>query len=107
MFNLKHISLAAAVILASSTAYAEDMVFALHNNSDFVITEIYASPNNVSGWEEDILGADVLGSGETVNITIADGRRACEYDLRIVFDDGDSIEDRTDLCDTASYTVTN
>lgn len=107
MFNLKYMSIAAAAFLASSVAHADDLVFKFHNKSDFVVTELYASPSNVSGWEEDILGADVLGSGETVNVTIADGRRACEYDLRIVFDDGDAVEDRTDLCDTASYTVNN
>jgi hypothetical protein len=97
----------AALALMPTAAFADDLVFKLINKSDYVVTELYASPSNVKNWEEDILGTDVLGSGETVNVTIADGRRACEYDLRIVFDDGDAIEDTTDLCDTGTYTVTN
>ncbi len=107
MFSFKFMPLAAAVALVTSPAVAGDLKFDLINKSDYVITELYASPNNVRSWEEDILGTSVLGSGETVEVTIADGRRACNYDLRIVFDDGDVLEDTTDLCDTASYTVTN
>lgn len=104
---LRYLPALAALATLPTSAMAEDMVFKLINKSSFVITELYASPSNVKSWEEDILGTDVLGSGETVNVTIADGRRACEYDLRIVFDDGDAIEDTTDLCETASYTVTD
>ncbi|SFJ64439.1 hypothetical protein [Aerobium aerolatum] len=107
MFNFKNIFIAAAALSFSTAAYADDLVFKFINKSDFVVTELYTSPSNVSEWEEDILGRDVLGSGESVNVTIADGRRACEYDLRIVFDDGDVLEDTTDLCETASYTVSN
>ena len=97
---LRYLPALAALAILPTSAMAEDMVFKLINKSSFVITELYASPSNVKSWEEDILGTDVLGSGETV-------RRACEYDLRIVFDDGDAIEDTTDLCETASYTVTD
>lgn len=107
MFNFKHIIVAVAALTFSTAAHADNLVFKFINKSDFVVTELYASPSNVSEWEEDILDLDVLGSGESVNVTIADGRRACEYDLRIVFDDGDVLEDTTDLCETASYTVSN
>lgn len=107
MFNFKYLFAAAAALSISTAAHADKLVFKFINKSDFVVTELYASPNNVSDWEEDILGRDVLGSGESVNVTIADGRRACKYDLRIVFDDGDVLEDTTDLCETASYTVSN
>jgi hypothetical protein len=107
MRNFKALSVAAALAMVPSVALADSLVFKLINKSSFVITELYASPNNVKSWEEDILGADVLGSGESVNVTIADGRRACDYDLRIVFDDGDAIEDTTNLCDTGEYTVTD
>lgn len=96
---------AAALLLAGSPALAEDLVFTLHNQSSSVVTEFYASPSDVGNWEQDILGVDVLGSGEAVQITIADGRSQCDYDLRLVFDDGDIHEDMADLCDTGSYTV--
>jgi len=107
MHSFKQLSLAAALTLIPASAFADDLVFKLENKSSYVVTELYASPSNVRSWEEDILGTDVLGSDETVNVTIADGRRTCEYDLRIVFDDGDVIEDTTDLCETGQYTITD
>lgn len=87
-------------------AFAQDLVFMLDNQSSYDIVEFYASPSNVRSWEEDILGRDVLPSGEALRITIADGRSVCEYDLLVVFDDGDRMEDAAiDLCETGSYTV--
>ena len=107
MKSLKLAVIAASTCLAVTSSYAEDLEFMLKNNSSYVITEFYASPSDVGNWEEDILGADVLGAGDAFSITIADGRSQCEYDLRIVFDDGDVTEDTTNLCDTGSYTVTD
>lgn len=101
---------ASAVILTSlglTPALAEDLVFMLDNQSSYVVTEFYSSPTNVGDWEEDVLGSDVLGAGDGMRITIADGRDQCEYDLRIVFEDGDVLEDTADLCSTGSYTVTD
>ena len=105
MISLKHLPLAAAALLVAAPAMADDLVFQFKNASSFVVTELYASPANVGDWEEDILGQDVLGSGESARVTIRDGRRACDYDLKIVFDDGDEITDTTNLCETESYTV--
>lgn len=105
MISLKYLPLAAAAFLIAAPAMAEDLVFQFNNESSFVVTELYASPANVDEWEDDILGLDVLGSGEAARVTIRDGRRACEYDLKIVFDDGDEVIDTTDLCETESYTV--
>jgi len=100
-------SVLAASILSfvSAPAIAEDLEFTLTNKSGYVIVEFYASPSDVYDWEEDILGMDVLGHNESVLITIADGRTQCEYDLRMTFDDGDTLEDTVDLCETGSYTV--
>lgn len=86
---------------------AEDLVFMLDNQSSFDIHEFYASPTNVGDWEEDILGADIVPAGDAVRVTIADGRDVCEYDLRVVFEDGDVLDDSSDLCATGSYTVTD
>jgi hypothetical protein len=100
--------LAGAVIAStfSAPAFAEDLVFALNNKTNGALTEFYASPVNVGNWEDDILGADVLPAGESVNITIADGRAVCEYDLRSVFEDGQTVERKNlNLCETGSYTI--
>jgi hypothetical protein len=97
--------LASAISLVPISAYAEDLVFMLTNNTGVDLVEFYASPSDVGSWEETILGADVLASGESIRITIADGRAQCDYDLRMTFDDGDELEDTTDLCETGSYTI--
>lgn len=98
---------AAIAFVSVTTAQAEDLVFMLDNQSSYVVSEFYASPTNVGNWEEDILGADVLPAGEGVRITIADGRDVCDYDLRVVFEDGDVLDDNANLCETGSYTVSD
>lgn len=90
-----------------SVAQAEDLVFMLDNRSSYTVTEFYASPSDVDDWEEDILGSGTLAAGDATRVTIADGREQCEYDLRLVFEDGDVLTDRTNLCDTGSYTVSD
>ena len=96
-----------AVLVASTPALAEDLDFTLNNGTESVLVEFYASPADVGEWEEDILGTDVLGAGESVNITIADGRTQCEYDMKFVFDDGtETTVASQDLCETGSFTLT-
>ncbi|MGL5061224.1 MAG: hypothetical protein ACRC62_14725, partial [Microcoleus sp.] len=66
-----------------------------------------ASPPSVNDWEEDILGRDVLLSGESATITIQDGREDCLYDFKGVLgpsDDGsvgrgELIESGVNVCD--------
>ncbi len=100
-------AVSAALVGGAGAARAEDLVFMLDNQSSYAVVEFYASPTDVNDWEEDILGRDVLPSGQATRVTIGDGRSQCDYDLRIVFEDGDSIEDSANLCDTGSYTVTD
>lgn len=107
-FSAASISMAVALAAISAPASAEDLVFRFNNNSSYVVMEFYASPYDVAEWEDDILGDDVLGSGESIDITIADGREQCEYDFRIVVED-DIVVERSaiDLCETGSYTLTD
>ncbi|MDP4033245.1 MAG: hypothetical protein Q8P60_10410 [Pseudorhodobacter sp.] len=86
-------------------AFAEDLVFTLSNRTTSDLTEFYASPVGVDNWEEDILGDQSLAAGASGEVTISDSRSNCEYDLRMVFADGDVLEDTADLCDTGSYTI--
>ena len=98
-------AMAAAAIGLAAPAAAQDLAFMLANDSGYDLIEFYASPADVSEWEEDILGQDILRSGDAVRVIIADGREQCTYDLRMVFADGDVIEDTADLCETGSYTI--
>ncbi|MBD1853486.1 hypothetical protein H6F87_26590 [Cyanobacteria bacterium FACHB-502] len=88
------------VAIGAKSALAEDVQFTLNNATSYTLMEFYASPTDVENWEEDILGLDVLGSGKSIIVTIADDRTQCEYDIEGVFEDGESIEQAAvNLCD--------
>ena len=102
---LRAAALTAAAWAFAAPALAQDMMFTLSNTTGHTLVEFYASPITADDWEEDILGADVLGSGDSVDVLIADGRANCDYDFLMVFDDGDAIEDQVNICELGSYTL--
>ena len=104
----------AAVALASglsvAPAHAEDLIFMLDNESSGSINELYVSTLDSNSWEEDILGQDVLAAGEQAEITITNTDGRCEFDVRLVYDDGSVTDERKiNLCDldNGTYTVTD
>lgn len=106
------LKLAVASIVAASVlpavAQAEDLIFTLKNGTTSVLTNFYASPVGVDKWEDDIFGRDTLGAGESMQITIADGRSVCEYDMRFEFEESsdlDTTEDKQNLCELGEYTI--
>lgn len=102
--------LTALALIAATTfeAQAEDLVFKLKNNTNAVLTNFYTSPVGVNEWEDDVFGRQVLNPGEDMEITIADGREVCKYDMRFEFEEGsglDTTEDMQDLCELGEYTI--
>lgn len=98
----------AAIFASASASSAEDLVFTLTNKTKGTLERFYTSPVGVGDWEEDVFGEDVLGPGETIKITIGDGRDVCKYDMRFEFteDSGfEDLEDSQDLCAMGSYTI--
>ncbi|CAN1535019.1 hypothetical protein MCEMIH16_01550 [Caulobacteraceae bacterium] len=104
--------LALAVMVATTAltpgmASAEDRRVRIINETRHIIVRFYASNVNASGWEEDILGEDVLQPGQSVTVNIDDGSGYCLYDFKAVFDDGDSlVRQRVDVCKISSYRYT-
>ncbi|SHO59724.1 hypothetical protein SAMN02745172_00041 [Pseudoxanthobacter soli DSM 19599] len=97
-----------ALALTCGAAQAEDLTFTLKNGTNSVLTNFYTSPVGVGEWEDDVLGNQVLNPGESMKITIADGRDVCKYDMRFEFEDGsdlDTTEDVQDLCSIGTYTI--
>ena len=97
----------AVVVCSSAAVRAEDLVFKLTNGTNSVLNNFHASPVGVEQWEDDIFGQQVLAPGESMQITIADGRTVCEYDVRFEFQ-GDALEtttDTQDLCELGEYTI--
>ncbi|HYC68045.1 hypothetical protein [Brevundimonas sp.] len=91
-----------AVALFAPTAMAQSasIDFTLNNETDHVLTRLFISLPSTDNWEEDILGEDVLGAGESIEISIDDGLPECVYDIRADFDDGDSVQvARVNFCE--------
>lgn len=107
--RLRHIvAFSAALLAMASSAQAEDLVFMLTNKTGSTLERFYTSPVGVNDWEEDVFGNDVLEPGESIRITIRDGRSVCKYDLRFEFtedSDLDTTEDMQNLCEMGSYTL--
>lgn len=73
-------------LLFSSTVFAGAQDFELVNATGGIITHVYVSPSNSADWQDDILGKDVLGDGESVNITFKNGERATHWDIKVTYD---------------------
>jgi hypothetical protein len=102
------LALAAATLFglaAAMPALAQALQFQLNNNSALALVELYTSPVSNPHWGDDLLGSRVVYPGESGTVTIADGATECVYDLQFVFEDGQVLEDRVDMCRMASYTL--
>lgn len=102
---LRAAAIGVAAFAFMTPALAQDMTFTLINQSGHTLVEFYASPVTANDWEEDILGENVLESGYSAQVIIADGRANCEYDFLMVFDDGDELTDVANICELGSYTL--
>ena len=102
---LRHLVVALPLVLAALPSIAEDLAFDLINKTSSAVTEFYTSPVEADDWEENMV-SDPIGAGEQATATIADGRSVCEYDVRAVFADGDTVEEKNiNLCELGSYTL--
>jgi hypothetical protein len=109
-FQLKSLAMAAiaATTLAAcqpapttttTTVVAANKNVLISNNTGRTIWRFYGSPVNVSSWEEDILGSDILPAGRSANVDFADGRRICNYDMRAEFQDGSAmVKNNINVC---------
>ncbi|MGV8855297.1 MAG: hypothetical protein ACOH2L_11680 [Devosia sp.] len=97
---------ALALVSMVSTAWALDRKVNVNNLTGSVMTEFYASNTGENDWQEDILGEDVLGAGETVSINIDDGSGYCKYDFKAVFEDGtDVISSDNNVCELSDFNI--
>jgi hypothetical protein len=80
--------------------------FTLLNRTGLTIMELYVSPDESDDWEEDVLGQDVLGHNESVEIKFSRSEKSCDWDVKIKDEDGDEIEwDSLDLCAATHITL--
>jgi hypothetical protein len=62
------------------------------NKTGVVINKLFVAPHDSDDWEEDILGKDTLGDGETLEIKFNRSEKAAMWDLRIEDTKGNAIE---------------
>jgi len=84
---------AAMVVAGSMAVFAAsgEQDFVLINKTGLTIDEFYVSPTTTNDWEEDVLGVDVLKNGEHVTIKFSRDTTACQWDLKIVDEEGDAV----------------
>jgi hypothetical protein len=87
------IALVAALLLAATAAWAAGpQDFVVHNQTGVEIHRLHISPHSADEWGEDILGADTLADGETLEIKFSRSEKAAHWDLRVEDKEGHSIE---------------
>ena len=98
-FMFKPLAAAAKLCLASFAAQAGDQDFTLYNNTGYTIDKVFVSAVGKTTWGSDILGTGKLDNGEDVAITFKSSTTACEFDLKVVYDDDDTaVWSDVDLC---------
>jgi hypothetical protein len=104
-FGLSLLLLAIA-LTSPVVAQQSKLDFTLLNRTGVVIHELYVAPDESDDWEEDVLGRDVLKHNESLDITFSRSEKSCDWDLKIVDEDGDEIEwDSLDLCAASHITL--
>ena len=104
---MRIVAAAALATLIASPVLAEDLVFTLVNDSSHAITEMYVSAVDQDQWGENILNVESVDPGVSGDVTIADGLEVCDYDLRFVTAEGAEAEKTQNLCEIATFTVTD
>lgn len=73
----------------SMAVSAADYSVVVSNKTGYDFYHLYVSSVNSEEWEEDILGVDVLTSGDKVTVTIS-GFNSPRFDIRAVDEEGDT-----------------
>ena len=96
----------AMVLVLAQSAFADPRDFELRNSSAVDIAFVYVSPSDMSAWGDDIMGTDVLPSGQSVNVSFRafDGN-TCSYDIKVVGTSGqEGYLYKVDLCSVSNVT---
>ena len=81
--------------------------FTVVNNTGHTVVTLNVSASNDNHWGPDILGRDVLGNGESAQITFDRSEAQCMWDIKATYDDGDTSDMRgVNLCTVATVTLT-
>jgi len=103
---LTGLSAFALVLALTQSAFADPRDFTLRNHSDVDIAYVYVSPTATDDWGDDIMGADILESGDSIDVTFDsfDGG-TCLYDIKVIGTGGElGYLYKVDLCSVTTVT---
>lgn len=105
----------AALVIASASwagsasaacSDGNDRYVTIVNGTRTTVRELYGSNVNRSDWEEDVLGANVLPSGQQIRVNWDDNSCACLFDFKAVLTDGtEIIRRRFNVCTESVWRV--
>lgn len=106
-FTKTLLGLSVATLLVAPSALADGKQnFTLTNKTGYTISEVYVSPSKASSWEEDVLGRDEMPDGEAFEIEFSRAEKSCNWDLKVVYDDGTPAEwSGFNLCEVSSIQI--
>jgi len=81
--------LGACALFLAAPAIAGDQDFTLFNKTGYDIAEVYVSPAAAKTWGDDVMEDEVLEDTASVPITFNAKNDICNYDLKVIFTDGD------------------
>jgi hypothetical protein len=101
--------LAAALLFAvCGQAAALDRRVRIVNDSRYDIVALYGVHVDAGGWQESLLGEDILPADSSVVLNFDDGSGYCRYRLRAVFDDGvELVRSSVNVCEVGTYRYTD
>ncbi len=106
MFHFSKFVVAAvvAVSVAAPAIAQTSQQIRFQNNSGVTLQYLYASDSNNSSWENNLLGQNVLRSGQYFDLTIHNVSN-CIYDILMQFNNGTEYQDQINICQIGTYTI--
>ncbi len=90
----------------SRQAQAGQQDFSLMNRTGYQIDEVYVSRSSSRNWGNDVMGDDSLEDGHIVNITFHAPDNACQWDMKVKYNDGDEATwQGLNLCNISKVTL--
>ncbi|AFZ37932.1 hypothetical protein Sta7437_4468 [Stanieria cyanosphaera PCC 7437] len=103
---LTSIFLLPTLAISTYKAEAHPLDFTFRNLTASPVSQLYVSSTNTDSWEEDVLGRDILSSGQSVDINFNGDYDSCLFDIKAVFpDDSYQEEYGFNLCETSQVTL--
>ena len=96
------------LVFLAAPAAAQKADFDLVNETGYPIRELYVSPTKARTWGDDQLGRHIIEPREQWLIATPLAGGACNFDIRIVFDDdgSDAVWENFNLCRVKKITLT-